>query len=109
MAGGTVGLVGPNSDVGMFAQHGSADHIPRGSYLDCMSTPPVTPRTRSPAPDGDNNDCDRENRRSERREPRRRNGSEPLGMAFRINSCERTLREHHNELGAQRIAITQLT
>ena len=67
----------------------------------------MTPRTRSPAPDGDNDD--REHRRSERRESRRRTGSEPIGMAFKLNSCERSLRGHHNELGAQSIGITQLT
>ena len=70
-------------------------------------TPPATPRARSPATRG--HDQDREDRRAERQESRRRNTTEPVGIHSRITCCETTLKEHHDELSTQRLLIQQLT
>ena len=99
---------------GSLEQTGSGSFL--GSYLDSMSatgttprpsprrTPPRSPRPRSPMPQDDD---DYNDRRSEGRD--RRHDDEPIGMGFRINACETSLRDHQAETAAQRIAIQQLT
>ena len=63
---------------------------------------PRSPRARSqPMPDDDYEDRRRE--RAERRE------EHPIGVGFRLNACEQSLRDHHSELAAQRLMIEQLT
>ena len=107
-----------NTVPGPSAQHGSAEHGQRRSYVDSMGgdTPVTTPRNTSPrrsfrprarsfgaaqqAEDEEN-----EARREERRESR----SEPIGVNFRMNACEQSLRSHNDEVAAQRLMIQQLT
>ena len=94
---------GPMSTEGSFAQHGSAEQNTPGFNFSSM-TPPRTPRVRSPAADG------MDHGRPERsREARRQGVSEPVGGNFRLIACESTLKDHTNELAAQRLTIAQLT
>ena len=105
-------------------RHGSAEQVgaaqtdSNDTYLGSMGG--ATPRASSPrSPRGvrpgrararseahvREEDEDYQDRRAERQESRR----EPVGMGFRINACEQTLRTHHDELTAQRLAIQQIT
>ena len=103
------GVNDPNSMIDSGNQHGSAEPNMGRSFSNLSSmTPPRTPRDRSPAARGDE-EQHREDRRAERRESRRRDtASEPVGVNFRLSSCETTLREHHAELQNQRTLIDQL-
>ena len=94
-------------------RHGSAEQDARGdSYLDSMGgrtpsrpTTPRSPRARSPEDD----DQDRREDRRERRDDRRRREEQPVGVDQRLRACESSLREHQNELAAQRLSIAQMT
>ena len=46
-------------------------------------------------------------RRDERRESRRRTG-DPIGINFRLNACQQSLRSHTDELVAQKLMVRQL-
>ena len=50
-----------------------------------------------------------EARREERRESRRGAGGDPVGVTFRLNYCEQSLRNHNDELAAQRLMLQQLS
>ena len=86
-------------------QHGSLEHnTGTGSrvYLNGM-TPP-----RSPSARGQRRTRDRE-RTSSRDEERRSNRAEhPVGCGFRFQAVETSLRQHQNELSAQRLEIGKL-
>ena len=100
-------------------RHGSSEQDARGeqgygSYLNSMGsrtpsrpTTPRSPRARSP-----DDEDDRRDDRSERREDRRRRrpvSEAPIGMDFRMRACETSLRDHTNELTAQRLMLQQMT
>ena len=100
-------------------RHGSSEQDARGnqgrgSYLNSMGsrTPsrPTTPRSpRAQSPDDED---DRREERQERTEDRRRRrpvSEAPVGMDFRMRACEASLRDHTNELTAQRVMIQQMT
>ena len=95
-------------------RHGSAEQDARGdSYLDSMGgrtpsrpTTPRSPRARSPE---DDDDQDRREERRERRDDRRRREEQPVGVDQRLRACESSLRDHQNELAAQRLSIAQMT
>ena len=116
------------------ARHGSAEQIPRdvfgrsADYLTAM-TPPVgeSPRpSRARSPEDDDRDERRQDRDRDRvREARRQRREEqagppqqpqpasapmpePVGLGFRLNACETSLRDHNNELAAQKIMLQQL-
>ena len=74
---------------------------------------PASPRTpRSPvADDDDDRRADRAERRQNRqqeREGRNTGPTEPVGLDFRLRACETTLRDHTNELAAQKLMLQQL-
>ena len=113
----------PNPQGSTGFRHGSAEQGTGPSYLDYMGgdTPRGTPRSTSPrrSPRGprsrsmgaaqasrDQEEEDYEARREERRESRTQ---EPIGISFRLNACEQSLRSHTDELVAQRLAIQELT
>ena len=119
----------PTDTTGMnTARHGSAEQntgTANGTYLDSMTgnTPPSTPRvnptrTREDTPRGTRRtrarsetrareeDADYQDRREERQE--RREGQEPVGLRFRLNAIEQTLRGYQDELVAQRVHLQQL-
>ena len=120
----------PSTTDGRSVQHGSVqlnrDVFGRpttyiGMDNDSITPPrspsPRTPRNRSPRPADDDDDDEYDDRRAERRErrdsrrvsPRGEPSQTPVAEDFRLRACEQTLREHQNELVAQRIAIQQLT
>ena len=104
-------------------RHGSSEQVDRNdglvgplrSWLESMHsntpTPTATPRSSRARSPVDEEDDDRHQDRQERRDNRRRRGTseQPVGWDFRIRSCESTLRDHQNELAAQRRAINQMT
>ena len=108
-----------------YVRYGSAeqtvgDQNSGGSFLNSMNatgttprpsprqtparTPPRSPRPRSPTEEEDDAFNDR---RRERRESRR--NEEPVGLGFRLSACETSLRDHQNEIAAQRLMIQQLS
>ena len=107
---------------GLGAQHGSAEQV----NLDSMGRPaawssitppagqtsPRSPRTpRSNDDDEDPRRTERAERREQReaaREAKNADPTQPIGMNFRINACEQSLRDHTNELAAQRLLLQQL-
>ena len=120
----------PNTMNASSDRHGSAEQDgaePMNSgatYLDSMNgmTPPRTrapSRTSSPrgfrartrarsATQAREEDEDYNDRRAERQESRREEPS-PVGIGFRLNSCEQSIRMHQDELAAQRLALQQVT
>ena len=115
----------PNAMNASSDRHGSAEQDgAEPTYLDSMNgmTPPrtrVPSRTASPrgfrartrarsANQAREEDDDYNDRRAERQESRREESS-PVGIGFRINSCEQSIRMHQDELVAQRLAIQQMT
>ena len=98
-------------------RHGSAEQDTRGrvNYLNSMggttprSTSPRTPRNprarSQPIPDDDYEDRRRD--RAERRDDQQ--NAPPIGVGFRLNACETSLRDHQSEIAAQRIMLDQLT
>ena len=125
----------PNAVPGPSARHGSAeqgrDRFGRptdnnenaDSYLNSMTPPAASPRTRSTAPRTSRNrsprregeeedDDDFDARRDQRREAQRRraasNPAPPVGEDFRLRACEQSLREHQVELAAQRVTLQQM-
>ena len=126
-----VNLTNPNAMNPLVNRHGSLEQSARanvgnmGDYLNSMShngmTPTGTsprarsarrtpPRARSPLAANDDDD-DFEDRRNERRKRRRDRESqdEPVGVGFRLNACETSLRDRTNELAAQRLMINYLS
>ena len=109
--------LGPN-------RHGSAEQNAR-VYLNTMNdtgntpvpsgrrTPQTPTRARSRRrynEDDNDDDNDNEDRRDRRRERQdRHQEDEPVGVGFRLNACETSLRDHHSELTAQRKMVNQLT
>ena len=85
------------------ARHGSAAEVPPrdvfgrdASSFKSREMPRTPRRARSP---GDENDRERDRGRSQQDD-----GKNPVGMAFRVNAIEQTLREHHQELLARNLA-----
>ena len=118
-AGAAGGPFDPAANTPGIFRHGSLEQSARGrmgsGYLNEMGTG-HTPRDRSPrlsrSPRARSNrrtddDDDYEDRRAERQESRRE-GGDPVGVNFRMTACEQSLRDHHTELAAQRLAISQL-
>ena len=110
--------------VGLLRRHGSAEQVNRdegGTYLTAINTPRKTPRStprdRSPVNlmDADEQDDGEEEEEYEERQsqrktpPRRRMPTAPIGIPFRLNATEKSIRELTNEMAAQRIMINQLT
>ena len=111
----------PSSPGGTSARHGSAEQATDvfGRPADWMGpTPPMHSANGSPSPSqsrsGNEDDSrreDREERRARQAEDReRRNAdpSEPIGMGFRLNAVETSIRDHTNELAAQKILLQQI-
>ena len=109
----------PSDRHGSAEQVGAAQTDSNDTYLGSMGG--ATPRATSPrSPRGfrgsrararseahvREEDEDYNDRRAERQESRR---EVPIGIGFRINACEQTLRTHQDELAAQRLAIQQIT
>ena len=113
---------------GMDSQHGSAEQQApghqgtQGNYFDYMGgdTPrtsprsnsprriPRSPRARSMGPSAEQEEEAYESRRDERRESRHGVGGDPVGVTFRLNACEQSLRSHNDEMAAQRLMLQQL-
>ena len=107
---------------GTDARHGSAEQV----NLDLMGRPvawssitppagPTSPRSPRTPRSNDEEDDPRRTERAERREAREAareartaDPTQPIGMNFRINACEQSLRDHTNELAAQRLLLQQL-
>ena len=101
-------------------QHGSferygMDQNPLGTYLDHAgnnwNTPRASPR-HSPGHSPRNSDPHGRSRRDDhdsrdRSRDRERPG-EPIGVGFRLNSCEQSLQAHHAELAAHKLELNQL-
>ena len=94
----------------LVTRHGSLEQSARGNvsdmgdYLNSMNNTGTTPRprsarrtppARSPLPDDD----DEEDRGRERRDRRRERdqNDEPVGVGFRLNACETSIRDHQHE------------
>ena len=99
-------------------RYGSAEQNTRGrvNYLNSMRDKGNTPRATSPrtprnprARSQPGYDDDYEDRRRDRAERRDDQQQAPIGIGFRINSCETSLRDHHSEITAQRIMLDELT
>ena len=120
----------PTPTLGTMRRHGSPEQVNRdegGTYLTAINTPRKTPRStpreRSPVnlmdadvEERNYNDDDGEEeedyqaRQSERKTPpRRRMPTAPIGIPFRLNATEKSIRELTNEMAAQRIMISQIT
>ena len=83
-------------------QHGSLEHnTGSGSrvYLNAM-TPP-----RSPSARGQRRTRDRERTSSRDGERRSNRAEHPVGFGFRVQAVETSLRQHQDELSAQRLEI----
>ena len=98
-------------------QHGSSEPVGQGrTYFNSMdgdtprasprgaSTRRVRPRARSTGATAEQ-DYEDDARREERQESRR---GDPVGMNFRVNALEQSLRSHTNELLAQKLMVQQL-
>ena len=90
-------------------RHGSSEQEPRdvfgraAEFYRSEEVPRTPRRARSPAEDNS-----RAEERSERRQSRPRSEApmdHPIGLGFRIAAIEQTLKEHLNEISAQKIAI----
>ena len=114
----------PSSPGGMPNRHGSMERE-SGDLLDVFgrprdwssNTPPAgaaSPRSPGTPRSGEEDDsrrperAERRERQQEHREGRRANPTEPVGLNFRLQACETTLRDHTNELAAQKIMMQQL-
>ena len=71
-------------------------------------TPPRSPRARSMGAQAEQEE-EYEARRDERQESRRGAGGDPIGVSFRLNACEQSLRSHSDEMAAQRLMLGQIT
>ena len=116
----------PSSPGATSARHGSAEQS--GERVDSFGrpiawssiTPPLasgntSPRTTPRSPAGEDGDDSRRTERAERRERRdqEREGrnaapTEPVGLDFRLRAVEHTLRDHTNELAAQKLMLQQV-
>ena len=109
------GLPTTSTSVPVF-QHGSFERYgmgqpPLGTYLDHAGNNWNTPR-HSPGHSPRNSDPRGRSRREEydsrdRSRDRDRAG-EPVGVGFRLNSCEQSLQAHHAELAAHKLELKQL-
>ena len=99
------------------ARHGSAEQeLPRDVFGRPTGQPPQTPRTSTVRSNQDEDD-DRERDRDERREQRGRSrqqraaqqfGDQQIGMNFRINAIEKTLRDHEGESTTQKGTVQKM-
>ena len=117
------GSSSPRTPGGTSVRHGSAepggerDRFGRPIAWSSITPPrggmasPASPRTsRSPVADDDDDDrrADRAERRQNRQQEREGRNTEPVGLDFRLRVCEATLRDHTNELTAQKLMLQQL-
>ena len=92
------------------ARHGSAAEVPPrdvfgrdASSFKSREMPRTPRRARSPGDENDRErDRDRDRDQGGRSQPD--DGQHPVGMAFRVNAIEQTLREHHQEIINQNLA-----
>ena len=108
-----------NSPGAVTARHGSDERDVFGRQVAWSSiTPPHptgSPRSPSPRNQEEDDDDPRRSERAERREQRSSNRdgraagpTEPVGLNFRLQAVETTLRDHTNELAAQKLMMNQL-
>ena len=72
---------------------------------------PQTPRTPRSGDEEDDRRSERQERRDRRqqeREERNANPAEPIGLNFRLTAVETNIRDHTNELAAQRLLLQQV-
>ena len=109
----------PSSPGASSARHGSdernRDVFGRPTDWSSITPPhptgsPRSPRTpRSEDEDGRRDERnERRERRNQEREGRDAGPTEPVGLNFRLQACERTLRDHNNELAAQLLMMQQI-